>query len=248
MKNWQEAAGQDFKKIKGGSPSSYWSNGLDKRLHMVSKDLNLKDKKILDVGCGLGAFMDKFLEFSEEIYGVEPDKEKADIARAKGLKVFDSTAEKTPFNDNYFDIVFLHEVIEHVDDDYKTIAECLRILKKDGFIVIFCPNRLYPFETHGVYFKGKYYFGNKFLVPYLPVIYKKLTPHVRNYYRKDLLKLFKNKEVEIIKKTYVYPGIDSFSVRHKTLGLLIKKIIFVFEKTPLKIFGISHYLIVKKIG
>lgn len=246
MENWQKTAGQDFKKIKGGSPSSYWSNGLDKRLKLIASDIDFKDKYILDVGCGLGAFMTKFLDYSQSVYGVEPDKDKVDIAKSKGLNVFESVAEKLPFNDNYFDVILLHEVIEHVDDDQKTIEECLRVLKPDSYLVIFCPNRLYPFETHGVYFRGNYHFGNKFLVPYLPYIYHKLTPHVRNYFKKDLLKLFNNSNVEIIKNTYVFPGVDSFTARHKIIGPAIKNIIKLFENTPLKIFGISHYLIVKK--
>lgn len=247
MENWQKSAGQDFSTIKAGSPSSYWSRGLDKRLNLISSDIDLKHKKILDVGCGLGAFMAKFQDYSKEVYGVEPDKKKVDIAKSKGLNVFESGAENMPFEDNYFDVVLLHEVIEHVDDDTKTIAECLRVLNNNGYIVIFCPNRLYPFETHGVYLNGKYYFGNKFLVPYLPYFYKKLTPHVRNYFKNDLLNLFTNSSVEIIKNSYVFPGVDTFTSRHKVIGPIIKNIIRLFENTPLKVFGISHYLIAKKV-
>ena len=43
-----------------------------------------------------------------------------------------------------------------------------RVGKPGGRAVIFCPNRGYPFETHGIYWNGKYHFGNKFFVNYLP--------------------------------------------------------------------------------
>ena len=48
------------------------------------------------------------------------------------------------------------------------IAECAAVLAEGGRLVLFCPNRGYPFETHGIYIRGEYRFGNKFLVNYLP--------------------------------------------------------------------------------
>ncbi len=62
----------------------------------------------------------------------------------------------------------LNEVIEHVGNDRDTIREALRVTKPGGRVVIFAPNRYYPFETHGVYLGKKYVFGNIPLVNYLP--------------------------------------------------------------------------------
>ncbi len=47
-------------------------------------------------------------------------------------------------------------------------SEIFRVLKPGGRLVLFCPNRGYPFETHGIYWRGKYHFGNIPLVNYLP--------------------------------------------------------------------------------
>ena len=68
--------------------------------------------------------------------------------------------EALPYPDDHFDLVFSNEVIEHVDDDRATAAEMVRVTKPGGAIVAFAPNRLYPFETHGAYFGGRYVFGN----------------------------------------------------------------------------------------
>ena len=85
------------------------------------------------------------------------------------------------------------------------ICEMIRTLKsrpgRDGYAVIFCPNRGYPFETHGIYWNGKYHFGNKLFVNYLPrTLRNKLAPHVRVYSRTDLQKLFEGLPVKFIER------------------------------------------------
>ena len=89
-------------------------------------------------------------------------------------------AEALPYRDGSFDVVLSHEVIEHVADDRQAIVEAVRVLRSPeakggrsgGRLVIFAPNRLYPFETHGVYWKGRYRAGNIPLVGYLPAIWR----------------------------------------------------------------------------
>jgi hypothetical protein len=50
---------------------------------------------------------------------------------------------------------------------------------------------MHPFETHGIYWRGKYHFGNIPLVNYLPRKWRdRLAPHVRVYSKRDLEKLF----------------------------------------------------------
>ena len=73
-------------------------------------------------------------------------------------------------------------MIEHVTDDAAAAAEMVRVVAPGGRIVIFCPNRLYPFETHGHYWRGRYHFGNTPLINYLPdPLRNRLAPHVRAY-------------------------------------------------------------------
>ena len=99
--------------------------------------------------------------------------------------------EKLPFPDDYFDLVLSHEVLEHVQDDQQAINEILRVLKPGGRLILFVPNRGYPFETHGIFWKGKYRFGNKLFVNYLPKKWRdKLAPHVRAYTRKGSIQTF----------------------------------------------------------
>ena len=104
-------------------------------------------------------------------------------------------------------------MIEHVQDDRAAVLEMVRILKPGGRIVLFCPNRGYPFETHGIYWKGKYYFGNKPLVNYLPrALRDRLAPHVRVYSQRDLNRLFNGLPVKSIEQTVIFGGYDNLIV------------------------------------
>jgi SAM-dependent methyltransferase len=98
--------------------------------------------------------------------------------------------ETLPFASESFDFVFSNEVIEHVADDRLALAEMVRVTKGNGRILIFCPNRWYPVEQHGIYWRGRYKFGNIPLVNYLPnALRNRLAPHVRTYTRHNLLDL-----------------------------------------------------------
>ena len=62
--------------------------------------------------------------------------------------------ERTPFASACFDLVLLNEVLEHVPDDAAALREAFRLLRPGGALIVFAPNRLFPFETHGVHTRG----------------------------------------------------------------------------------------------
>ena len=229
-----------------GKPSLVFGPGQQKRLDLVKKFVCLEGRKILDIGCGIGAYTGKFKELSLETYGTDVDKETIDRAKKLNpdINFVVSPAETQPFEDNFFDVVFLHEVLEHVSDDKKTAAESLRVLKPQGQIVIFVPNKLYPFETHGVYVFGKYIYK---LIPFVNWLPKKIRnffcPHVRVYNVSDLKKLFNTFET----LSFVYPALDKITARRPNLGKTMKKFCNFAEKNHfLKRFGISIFAVVRK--
>lgn len=96
---------------------------------------------LLDVGCGSGQFLAKMRGLGWEVYGVEVDNMAVAVAREKfDLNVSSGTLKSAHFPDNFFDVVTLSHVIEHVDDPVGLLGECKRVLKEGGKIVITTPN------------------------------------------------------------------------------------------------------------
>ena len=237
----------DDKAITLGHPSYVWRFGQDRRLALIHQYAPLQGKRILDVGCGLGMYVKKMRDFSEEVYGVDVDPEKVAEARRTLPNIQLAPAEKLPFPEGFFDVVLLHEVIEHVEDDRQATREAHRVTKGGGRVVIFAPNRLYPLETHGIFWRGKYCFGNMPLVNYLPnFLRQRLCPHVRTYTRDDIRRLFEGLDVEVIVHTQIYPGYDNIAARRPMIGAFLRRVTYALESTPLRAFGLSHFVVLEK--
>jgi len=231
-----------------GEPSYVWRAGQQRRLEMIVRAAGERVKgRILENGCGVGMYVEHVSLLEGTVIGLEYDFERAAEARQNSLHILNAAGESLPLPSGTFDLVLSHEVLEHVQDDRAAIREMIRVLKPGGRAVIFCPNRGYPFETHGVYWKGKYHFGNKLFVNYLPrVLRDKLAPHVRVYAKRDLQKLFDGLSVTFIERTIIFGAYDNIIARFGAFGKLLRKILQFLEKTPLKIFGLSHFWILEK--
>jgi len=241
---------RDFEKAAlRGEPSYIWREGQQRRLEMIVKAAGERIKgMILENGCGVGMYMERLSPFGGTVIGLEYDFERAHEARINSPHILNAAGENLPLPSGTFDLILSHEVIEHVQDDRAAIGEMIRALKPNGRLVLFCPNRGYPFETHGIYWKGKYHFGNKLFVNYLPRAWRDtLAPHVRVYSKKDVLKLFDGLPVKFIEQTIIFGAYDNIIARFGIFGKLLRRILQLLEKTPLKIFGLSHFWVVEKI-
>jgi ubiquinone/menaquinone biosynthesis C-methylase UbiE len=182
------------------------------------------------------------------LIGLDIEHERLKEARLRGKHLVNGRSEALPFSSNSFGFVLSHEVLEHVDNDQEAIREIVRALKPGGRLVLLCPNRGYPFETHGVYWRGKYHFGNIPLVNYLPRAWRdKLAPHVNVYTRKDMSKLFENLPVKTIHRSTIFGAYDNIIARRPKLGNLLKRLLQGLEKTPLQRLGLSHFWIIEKV-
>ena len=239
------------KAIRLGHPSYVWRFGQDRRLDMIRQYVPLEGARVLDVGCGIGAYVEKFRGLTADAFGVDVDAEKLQAARLdKGLRALAASVSETlPFPDCTFDAVLLHEVIEHVADDRHTIREAHRVVKHGGMVLVFAPNRLYFFETHGAYFGKRYVFGNIPLIGYLPdALRDKFAPHVRAYRTRDICGLFAGMDGAIVTHTQIYPGYDKIARRFPPLARLFRRITYFLESTPLRALGLSHFIVWQKRG
>ena len=118
---------------------------------------------------------------------------------------------------------------------------------RNGRVIIFAPNRLYPFETHGAFFGGRYVFGNIPLIGWLPdSLRAKFAPHVRAYRARDLRALFAGVDGTMLIHTQIYPGYDKLARRSEFFAQVLRRITYFLEATPLRAFGLSHFVVWKK--
>jgi len=91
-------------------------------------------RTILDVGCGIGAYIKRLEEKEFECVGIENNLEYVRIAKERGLDVRKMDARKLAFADRSFDTVIMIEVLEHVLEVDKVLSEVKRVTRKN-FIV-----------------------------------------------------------------------------------------------------------------
>jgi SAM-dependent methyltransferase len=97
--------------------------------------------KLLEIGSGNGFFLNKMKMLGWEVQGIEPDKKAATISEAQyDIRVHHNTLDKASILDDTFDAIVMHHVIEHISNPIEILAECYRILKPNGKIVIITPN------------------------------------------------------------------------------------------------------------
>jgi SAM-dependent methyltransferase len=232
-----------------GEPSYVWRDGQERRLRMIGHWAELNGAVILEAGCGIGAYSSQIRRrFSLFVEAFDVELERVQEARADTPHALVAAAEAAPYRSNLFDTIISNEVIEHVVDDRAAVAEMVRVLQPGGRIVLFCPNRWYPVEQHGHYWEGEYHFGNTPLINYLPDRWRnKLAPHVRTYTARRLRRLFDDLPVEIIHHSRIFGGYDNIIYRRPHLGRLIRNTLYALERTPFRVLGLSHLLVVEKV-
>lgn len=231
-----------------GEPSYVWRSGQERRLSMIAAHARLEDATILEHGGGLGMYAAQIIQRypTSRVHLFDIEAERIAQAQAHVPLSLVAAAEALPYADAQFDTVFSNEVIEHVNDDRAALREIVRVLKVGGRAVIFCPNRWYPFETHGHYWRGEYRFGNTPLINYLPDRWRnQLAPHVRAYTWRGLRALFDDLPVRVAHHSRIYGGYDNLARRFGGLGRALRGL-YALEGTPLDTWGLSHLLVLEK--
>jgi SAM-dependent methyltransferase len=98
-------------------------------------------KKLLDVGCSVGVFLDVARSMGWDTIGLELNQKAVGHAcQTLGLDVRCQTLEQAGFPENHFDAVTLWGVIEHLKQPVGVLKEIHRVLKPGGVLLTFCPN------------------------------------------------------------------------------------------------------------
>jgi len=114
-----------------------------KRAKMANKLIpeHLREGKILDIGCGTTPFFLMNTKFQEK-FGLDPVLVNPEVKEGVSLKRFDIENDRTlPFEANFFDVVTMLAVFEHIDIDVlpTTLNEIRRVLKPGGVYILTTP-------------------------------------------------------------------------------------------------------------
>lgn len=138
---WHQVPPDYYQKgVKKNLLQRIWhSNKLDNVVSSV-RSTNKNPQNILDVGCASGWFLSELIKKFPDAKGVGIDvyKEAIDFGKKKykNLTLIKADAHKIPLRSNTFDIIVCCEVLEHVENPEKVIAEMRRLLKKDGTLIV----------------------------------------------------------------------------------------------------------------
>jgi len=208
----------------------------------------LDGAQVLVAGCGIGAYAGQIQRrYSSQVQAFDIEFGRVQQARAELPQALVAAGETMPFAANSFDALISHEVIEHVADDQKSAREMLRVIRPGGRILLFCPNRWYPFETHGHYWRGAYHFGNSPFVNYLPKPWRdRLAPHVRAYTAAEIRTLLDFDRARILHHGRIYGGYDNIIARLGAPAVWLRDLLYRLEGSRLDTWGLSHFLVVEK--
>lgn len=119
------------------SPNLLYRNNL---IRGVLKKLDLTDKDVLEIGCGLGTFLDSISNMQARFTGLEPDNYAASKAQencqADNIEVFQGDISSAT---GQFDYVLLLDVLEHIEDDITALTKVNSLLKDDGLFILTVP-------------------------------------------------------------------------------------------------------------
>ena len=112
---------------------------LNRKLNLIN-GFSLNEKKLLDIGCGTGDFLEVAKRNSWTVCGIEPNVQARRIANKKtGDAIFD-TDELSELAPSSFDVITLWHVLEHLPNLEEYIQLLKKLLKTNGILVVAVPN------------------------------------------------------------------------------------------------------------
>ena len=133
---------------------SFWGSSFirlrEKQLERVSA-LAPGRRHFLDIGCGMGHYLALAQKHFSLLYGVEPSKPSAVVARQKGFSVLQDHFHDGLHFEVLFDAISMIEVLEHIEDPLATLSFAARWLDENGILIVEVPNGQRIFEKRLYY-------------------------------------------------------------------------------------------------
>ena len=115
--------------------------------YLIERNQLERNQKILELGCGRGDFLNEFIIYGLDGYGVDiSDYCKKFFPNIKFQKT-DLANEQLPYQDNFFDVIYSKSIIEHFYFPEKVFEEAYRVLKPGGIIITLTPEWKYIYKS-----------------------------------------------------------------------------------------------------
>ncbi len=148
----------ELKHILPGEPIPKGSFFHERRYRVALKHLKLKKEKhiLLDIGCGDAGQTEFFAKHFQVSIGIDLQYKRLNDYKndlifqgVKNIYLVGGNAENLPFKSETLDCVTCFEVLEHVRNEDNALSEIMRVLRKNGLLIMSVPHRWWVFETHG---------------------------------------------------------------------------------------------------
>lgn len=228
------------------------------RMHLAVTEMEvntLKGKSVLEIGSGGGAHSALFKRYGAHVTSVDITIERV-VSTAKKLSLIkegtglslQADAETLPFMDNSFDIVYSNGVLHHSENTEKCIEEVRRVLKPNGKAVIMLYSRYSALYWLNLLPRTILY-GLIFNVPEAerigiitegrPKHQDSKNPITRIYSKKQILSLFKDFNVESIRKNSF--SFSQLPVAARIRPLIMKGLGYKLWKSGTIVYGAPNY-------
>ncbi len=202
----------------------WWNKAHEKMYNEFFRKFIINNKgKLLDVGCGLGYFLEKINSYPDwETFGCEISKPAVEFAgnKLKLKNIFCGRIEESEFEENFFDIITLWDVIEHIPDPRPLLSSLRKILKPRGKLFIHTPNSQIQIPKARI---KKLLYGMNSKKHYLEA-----KDHINIYSPKTISMLLKQNNYNNIEFIHL-PPIQSVSGSKKLILKYLKNLYFYFS-------------------
>ncbi len=142
-KTIQDTYSEEFNDYLRSISVNRTAENLVEFIDMLQDRLELRDKKILDVGCGYGLHSIIFAHFNNDVTGIDVHGHRIPVAKKlRGLfdeyriNIEEGDSSNSHLDDSTFDVAYCNEFVSHVYDLEGTLNEIRRVLKKGGMVII----------------------------------------------------------------------------------------------------------------
>jgi len=182
----------NFKRVE--EDSDWWKIIYNEKYDLFEKHIKKQKPSILDIGSGLGYFLQRGKDRGWQTLGVEPSEESYDYSQNRGLNIINEYLNEQNYQDlGKFDVVHMHEVLEHLPDPTNMIKLAKNMLNPGGLICIVSPNDFNPLQEAFVK-------NEKFIKWWIA------PPEHINYFNfSSIIQLLENHVFTILEQTSTFP-------------------------------------------